>query len=50
MTLMNWLNRKEGMNVKMYHKILKKLLINLININLQVTLVMYKIGLIHLVV
>ena len=43
---MNWLNRKEGMNVKMYHKILK----NLININLQVTLVMYKIGLIHLVV
>ena len=26
MTLMNWLNRKEGMNVKMYHKILKEVI------------------------
>ena len=24
--LMNWLNRKEGTNVKMYHKILKEVI------------------------
>ena len=23
---MNWLNRKEGMNIKMYHKILKEVI------------------------